>query len=137
VAQANPTGLSLSHTSRSKTFTFTWSAGSGNGGSCKLQYFRNGSTWTDVSATTYNCDSNLTNQSVTLPNDGWNSTWSSIAVRIIRTSDSTVVGTFAQNLTCSSTGGSAGSTPSVDENCNGSWDDIINVVTSCNTCTFT
>lgn len=121
--QSNPTSLTLSHTANSKTFTFSWTAGVGNGGSCKLQYFKNGTTWTDISALTYNCDTTIWSQLVTLPADGWNTNWSSISVRVIRTSDSLAMGTFPQNLTCSAVGASASSTPNVDENCNGTWDD--------------
>lgn len=81
--------------------------------------------WTDISATTYNCDSNLSNQSVTLPWDWWNSTWSSISVRIIRTSDSVILWAFPQNLTCSATSWSSTSTPSIDEDCNWVWDNSV------------
>lgn len=133
--QSNPTGLSLSHSSRSRNFTFSWTAGSGNGASCKLQYYRNGGVWTDISGTTYNCDANLSGQSVTLPADGWYSgNWNTVQIRIIRTSNSAALGTFGQSLNCTTVGGSASSTPTIDEDCNGSWNNTTSVST-CNTCT--
>lgn len=123
---SNPSNLNLSHSTRSKTFTFSWTAWSWNWWSCKLQYYKNWTTWTDISTTTYNCDSNLSNQLVNLPWDWWNSwNWNWMQIRIIRTNDSTVVGTFAQNLTCNSVSGSSSSTPNIDEDCNGSWDNLV------------
>lgn len=120
--QTNPSA-SLVHTSRNKTFTFSWSGGLLNGSSCKLQYLRNGATWTDISATTYNCDGIVSSQSVTLPGDGWNSSnWNGMQVRILRTTDSVSVGIFPQTLSCSAVGGSSSPTPNVDEDCNGTWD---------------
>jgi hypothetical protein len=123
LSQTNPTNLSLLHVTRSNTFTFSWTAGSGNGGSCKLQYYKNATTWTDISATTYNCDTTLLNQSVTLPTDGWyTGNWNGAQIRTIRTSDSIALGTFPQTLLCAVTSGSVSSTPSIDEDCNGAWD---------------
>ncbi|MGE4444239.1 MAG: hypothetical protein AB7E37_04575 [Candidatus Altimarinota bacterium] len=43
-------------------------------------------------------------------------------MRIIRTSDNSILGTFSQTLNCSTTSGSSSSTPNIDEDCNGSWD---------------
>jgi hypothetical protein len=124
VTPTNPTNLALSHTSGNKTFTFSWTWWSNNWWSCKLQYYKDGTTWTNISETTYDCDSTITNQLVTLPWDGWNSAWSSIQVRIIKTSDSAILWTFSQNLTCSSVAWSVSSTPNIDEDCNGEWNNI-------------
>ncbi len=118
----SPTGLSLSHTPWTKSFTFSWTAGIESGLSCKLQYLRNGSIWTDISATVYNCDNTISNQSVILPGDGWNNPWISLQVRAVRTSNSTSVWVFPQSLTCSTMASSASSTPNIDENCDGIWD---------------
>lgn len=108
---------------RTKTFTFSWTTWSGNGWSCKLQYLKNGSTWTDISGTNYNCDTTISNQSVSLPADGWYSwNWDWVQIRIIRTSDSTVVGAFPQSLLCSATSWAPWSTPNIDEDCNWVWD---------------
>ena len=121
-SQTSPTSLSLVHSPRTKTFTFSWTAWTNNWWSCKLQYYKDWTTWTDISATPYNCDTTLTNQSVTLPWDWWNGVWSSIQIRVIRTSDSVELWTFDQNLTCSAITWSASSTPSIDEDCNWVWD---------------
>ena len=123
-SSTSPTNLSLTHSTRTKSFTFSWTAWTNNWWSCKLQYYKNWTTWTDISATTYNCDTTLSNQSITLPWDWWNGAWSSIPVRVIRTSDSVALWTFAQNLTCSTIAWSATSTPSIDEDCNWSWDNV-------------
>lgn len=131
--QSNPTNLTLSHITRNKTFTFSLTAWVWNWWSCKLQYYRNGTTWTNISETTYNCDSNISNQSVTLPWDWWNNSWSSIQVRIIRTSDSVSLWTFWQNLNCSTTSGSSSSTPNIDEDCNWTWNN--STTSSYQTCT--
>jgi hypothetical protein len=122
MAWISPTNLSLTHSPRSKVFNFSWTAWSNNWWSCKLQYYKDWTTWTDISATTYNCDTTISNQSVTLPWDWWNGAWSSIQVRVIKTSDSEILSTFSQNLTCSAISGSATSTPSIDEDCNWAWD---------------
>ncbi len=117
-----PTALSLSHASRSKTFTVSWTAGKGNGGvaSCKIQFLNSASVWTDL--LTVNCDeAGASVGTVTLPNDGWyGGNWSSVNIRLVRNSDSLVVGVLG-NLTCSATAGSASSTPSIDEDCNNYW----------------
>ncbi len=118
-----PTNLILSHSSRSKNFTFSWNAGSGNGGSCKLQYYKNGTTWTDISSTIYNCDTNLSNINVTLPNDWWYSwNWNGTQIQVVRTNDGKVLWTFPQTLNCTAVWASSSSTPSIDEDCNGVWD---------------
>jgi len=122
---SSPTNLSLTHISWYKTFTFSWTAGADNGASCKLQYLKDGTIWTNISETTYNCDTDVSIQSVTLPWDGWNGDWNSVSVRVIRTSDSSLMGTFTQNLTCSSIVWSSTSTLNIDENCDGEWDDSI------------
>ncbi len=131
-----PSGFGLSHSSRAKTFTVSWTAGSGNGGAggCKIQYQNFGSSWVDI--TNVNCDAAGSSAgTITLPGDGWyGSSWSSASVRLVRVSDSAVMGTLG-NVTCSSTGGSGTSTPTIDENCNNTWDDSTSVDT-CNSCTF-
>lgn len=123
ICQSNPTNLSLLHSTRTKTFTFSWTAWNWNWWSCKLQYNKNG-TWTNISETTYNCDTTLSNISVTLPWDWWYSgNWNWVQVRIIRTSDNIVLwDPFTQTLNCSTTSWSTTSTPNTDEDCNGSWD---------------
>lgn len=127
--QSAPSWLQLNHTPGNKTFTFSLNAGSGNAESCKLQYHKNNTTWTNINGTIYNCDSDILSQSVTLPGDGWNGTWSSLWVRILRVSDNEVIGSFQENLTCNVSSGSVSATPNIDEDCDGLWDDNAEVWT--------
>lgn len=130
-----PTGLSLAQSTRSRTFTVSWTGGSGNGGAggCKLQYQKDGTTWTDISGT-YNCDSNTTTAAAAFPTtNNWTNNFNvtGVSVRLLRSSDSTVMGTFAQRGVCSSTSGSSTSTPNIDEDCNGIWDNSTSSTQSC------
>jgi hypothetical protein len=130
-----PTGLSLTHSANSKNFWFSWTAGSGNGGAggCRLQYYQNASTWTNISGT-FNCDANQSNVFVSLPGDNWTNNFNAtgVNIRIQRISDSSALGTFSEKLLCYSTGSSSSPTPTYDENCNGVWDDSqYTVTTSC------
>ena len=123
IGQVDPSNLSLSHSSRNRYFNVSWTAGETNGGSggCKLQY-ENGGSWYDISsATSLNCDANASSQSYSLNGDGWKSGWNGTQVRLVRKSDGVSMGTFSQTLSCNSTGPSGSSTPNVDEDCNGSW----------------
>ena len=117
----SPTNLLLTHSANSKTLTVAWTGGSNNT-NCKLQ-FNNAGTWTDIaSALSLNCDTN-TSTTLSLNGDGWKSNWGGTPVRLVRNSDNSSVGTFAQNLNCTITSGNTSSTPNFDENCNGVWDD--------------
>jgi len=138
VCTGPPTALSLSQTANSRDFTVSWTGGSGNGGvnGCKLQYYT-GAVWTDLTFANYNCDANATNVAAQLNGDGFaQSTWATtgLQIRLVRISDSTVMGTFATKATCAATGGSGGPTPTVDEDCDTFWD---NSYSSCNSCTWT
>lgn len=127
LAQTNPSNLTLNHTTRNKNFTVSWTAGIGNGWAwnCKLQYNKSG-TWTDISATTYNCDTNASNIAVTLPASWWYSgNWNGTSIRLMRISSSTLMGTFPTNLLCTTTSASSSSTPNIDEDCNGNWDNSV------------
>lgn len=127
-----PTGFSLSHTANNRLFNVSWSAGSGNGGAsgCKLQHTVNGGTFTDISGT-FNCDANVST-TVSLPSSstwwagGVANLWGSsggVSVRLVRVSDSSVLHTFTQKLTCSAgTSTSTTPTPDVDEDCQKGWD---------------
>jgi hypothetical protein len=102
----------------------SWTAGYGNGGSgnCKLQ-FLDGATWVDIQdATLLNCDGNLSPTAFALNDDGWKSSWGGTQVRIVRIGDLVAAGTFSETLACSPVGGSSTSTPVIDEDCDGSWD---------------
>ena len=126
-ASVAPTGLALTHSTRNRGFTVSWTAGSGNNGAggCKLQYYQNGTTWTDL-ASTYNCDSTTTNAAANLPSgDNWTNNFNGtgVQVRILRISDSVSLGVFGTRATCTTTGDSASPTPNIDEDCDALWDD--------------
>jgi prepilin-type N-terminal cleavage/methylation domain-containing protein len=124
-----PSALSLTHTTNMKSFTVSWTAGTNNGGAggCKLQFY-NGSGWTDITdGASVNCDSNASAVSYNLNADGWKASWNTTEVRILRISDSTAMGTFAQTLSCSVAAGSAIATTTKDEDCNGVWDNLVYV----------
>lgn len=118
-----PTGLSLTHSSRTKTFTVSWNAGIGNGGTggCKIQFLKSNAIWTDLLSV--NCDSAGSSVgTVSLPGDGWyGASWSNVSIRLIRVSDSTAIGTLG-SLSCTTIASSPTSTPNIDEDCNGAWD---------------
>lgn len=119
-----PTGFSLSHTPNSRSFTTSWTGGQGNGGAngCALQYLKGSATWTQIA--TVNCDVTRNDSSSSLPiSASWyGATWSSVPVRLVRVSDGAVLTTFSTPLKCVATSGAPASTPSVDEDCNGAWD---------------
>lgn len=126
----HPTSLSVNHSSGNKNFSVSWTAGSGQNGAggCKLQYFKDGNTWTDL-AGTYNCDANATNVAATLPaTAGWTNSsgnWDAtgVSIRLQRVSDSAGIGLFSNTLKCSSRAGSSSPTPNLDEDCDRNWDD--------------
>ena len=133
---SNPSSLTLSQTSSYRTFTVSWSAGTGNGGAngCKLQYFKDGTTWTDLTGT-YNCDAVATNVAASFPaTANWTNNFNAtgVQVRLLRVSDSGALGTFSQKGVCSTLSGSGSSTPDIDEDCNGVWDNVITNNYSCN-----
>ena len=119
-----PTNLILNHSTGSKNFTFSWTAWVWNW-NCKLQFNINWN-WFNINEVTYNCDSNLINQSVTLPWDWWVSSWNSIEARIIRANDSTILwDIFNQKLTCSIVSWSSINTSNIDEDCDWYWDNYL------------
>lgn len=124
-AQVAPTGLSLAHSANSRGFTVSWTAGRGNGGAtgCAVQYQSFAGTWTTLLST--NCDTGALARAVNLPAaaNWYGGAWSSVQVRLLRLSDAVVLGTFTTNLTCGPRGASTSPTPSLDENCDSTWDD--------------
>jgi hypothetical protein len=120
--QAAPSKLSLSHTDNSKSLTVSWTAGVGNG-TCLLQYQKTSTTWTSLAAPV-DCDSDANALAATLPGNGWVSSWAApVPLRLVRQYDGAVLGTFPQTLNCTSEPGSYQvATPTVDEDCNGQWD---------------
>lgn len=133
-AASNPTALALSHSANWIAFSVSWTAGSGNGGAggCKLQ-FQNGGSWVDItSASSLNCDANLSS-SFSLNGNGWKSSWGGTAIRVVRVGSGTVLGTFPQTLNCSGTAASMTQTTNTDEGCDGSWDDSYTTDVNCST----
>ncbi len=120
-----PTGLTLSHTPNGKSFTVGWAAGRGNGGAtgCQVQVAVGPTAWANVG--TADCDTTTAARAFSLPSsDGWsNGAWASLAVRLVRVADGAILGTFPQRLTCAPLSPSPTATPTVDEDCDGSWDD--------------
>ncbi len=138
-APVAPTNFALVHSANNRSFTTSWTMGRGNGGAagCQLQFFRTG-TWVTVG--TANCDANRSPTATSLPSSI--SAWSTMGVRVRRVSDNAVLHTFSSPLTCTPVSGATTPTPSIDEDCDGVWDDksCVNyawtadvVVTSCPT----
>ena len=123
--QRPPTGFSLSHTANNRTFTVSWTGGRGNGGGvgCAVQYRNPSGSWITVQNTS--CDTDAAGRTISLPGGtNWYGTpWSSVQVRVIRNSDQAVLHTFSTNLTCATRASSSTPTPTVDEDCDGAWDD--------------
>lgn len=123
-----PTACSITdkNAAGGRLFSVNWTAGSGNGGAggCKLQYQNASSVWVDLGGTE-NCDATIAGSARTLPADGWNTTWASAPIRLLRISDSSAMCSFANTPTCSVVAGSATATPTIDEDCNGSWDNVV------------
>jgi hypothetical protein len=122
-----PSGLTLVQTPNHQSLTVSWTGGSGNGGAngCKLQYSNGGTTsWTDLTGLTYNCDANQSATTVNLPGDGWTTSWSTVYVQLVN-STGTSLGVFPAQATCSAIATSSTSTPGVDENCDGVWNNPV------------
>ena len=134
VPPALPTALSLTHTPNNRAFAVSWTGGRGNGGSggCSVQVQLASGMWTSV-ATTLNCDADTVGRAVNLPfaTNWYGTNWTTVPVRLVRSSDGVVLGTFPSNLTCAVRPASSTATPTIDEDCDGSWDDHI-----CNTYTW-
>ncbi|EKD66286.1 MAG: hypothetical protein ACD_49C00054G0008 [uncultured bacterium (gcode 4)] len=128
--QQNPTSLTLTHTANNKNFSISWMAWIGNGwaNGCKIQYSKDNSTWTDLTWLTYNCDSNLTTTSLSLPGDGW-WVWSTVYIRIANTTTNSIW-QFSTTPTCAAKSSSTSVTPLVDEDCNWNWDNTTSVYVS-------
>lgn len=115
-----PNSLSLSHIPNYRNFTISWNASWLISNTCKLQYSKDSwSTWTDLTWLNYDCWNTLSSTSINLPWDGFWS-WSTISIKLINTSGDELW-TFWNNLTCSSKTASSSSTPTIDEDCNGVW----------------
>lgn len=141
--QVAPTALSLSQPmANSSAVQVSWTAGSGTGGAggCKLQYLKNGVTWTDaldMSAlapqSVLNCDQTGTFAAYLSMSDGWTNNFDAtgVSVRLVHKKTGTIFGTFTQKAVCNPIASSASPSPQVDENCNGIWDDNVGGTSTC------
>ncbi len=123
--QANPSNLSLTHVNNSQQLTVSWTAGQGNGGinECILEYQDVDSSWNFFDAV--DCDQTFSNLAVNLPGDGWVGSWTTPrTVRLTRW-DGVVMGYFPQTLVCTPMSGSPNPTPTIDEDCDGVWDNSV------------
>lgn len=121
---AAPSSPGVNHTANADAFTASWSAGAGNGGvdGCVLQWQTGASTWSTLR--NVNCDVNTAAQAADLPPSGWVAAWSSINTRVVRRYDLRNPVVFPQALTCTPMAPAGSPTPSVDEDCDGLWDDV-------------
>lgn len=120
-----PTNCHLSQAAGHRDLTVSWTAGSGNGGAggCKLQYFKNNTTWTDVPGSSENCDANAVNLARNLPPDGsgWNGSWSGASIPMRLANNLGSVCDFIEPITCTVVAMPTSATPNIDEDCNGVW----------------
>lgn len=125
VPDAPPTALSLTHTAGNRGFTVSWTGGRGNGGAtgCTVEVQLASLAWT--SRGSVNCDADTVNQAMTLPvtADWYGGGWSTVPARLVRSRDGLVFGTFPTSLTCAPRAASSTATPTIDEDCDGTWDD--------------
>jgi hypothetical protein len=120
-----PTSLSLVHGTRQRTFVVSWIGAGGASMPCKLQYKKDNTTWTDMPGS-YQCEANSESAFAEFPTtNNWTNNFNSggVSVRLILTSDSSVLGAFPQKPTCNANSGGDSGTPNIDENCNGNWSD--------------
>ena len=110
---------------RSRNFSVSWSGGSGNGTNCSLETSRDsGFSVIENTLTGQTCDSgSISGQywaSGTVSGGDWNG--GTLYVRLKNSGGDVISDTGSGSLTCSATGGSGSSTPAIDEDCDGEWD---------------
>ncbi len=118
--QVDPSNLQLTHLDNRRQLVVSFDAGILNGGAggCKLQISVDGGGYQDLTLFDFNCDEDLSAAPIWLPSPFV--PWSSVAVRLVN-AFSQVVGVFPETVDCVPTAGSRVSTPEVDEDCNGNW----------------
>lgn len=114
-----PIGLSLSHANQSINFTVSWTGAGENAEDCVLQNY-DGSRWRF--ANNIPCNGTASNLNVSLETVGNN--WNGRQVRIAAFNGLLPLATFPQTLNCTTSPASLTSTPTIDENCNGYWDEV-------------
>lgn len=139
-----PTGLQfMQSTQNSSQGQVYWTKGSGTGGidGCKVQYLKDGTTWTDslivsvgFETTILDCDQNANGSTIFLSKkDNWTNNFNSVGVslRLVSAKTGVVLGNFPEKATCIPKAGATEKTPTVDENCDGRWDDNVGGTAGC------
>lgn len=126
LSRTTPDTPVLTHVANEKSLKISWGANGAGNGNCKLQYQKDGSTWTDIAGFIGNCDATQAETTVALPGDGWTNNFASgVNVRIAMTSGGGIVHSFTNKLTCtpSSPLPQTDASASLDADCNGNWSD--------------
>lgn len=124
--------LKIAHVNGNREFFVTTQGLSVTDSQCKLQFKKNGTTWTDF-GNDFLCNSDFANIKFVLPGDDWTNNFNAasggVQVRIVKASTKAEVGAFSQKLNCTINAVAVAETPLVDENCNRKWDDFVNGTT--------
>lgn len=110
----NPSGLSLTHTTRTNIVTLSWTSGGTGADRCVVQV-QNGSSWKTVAPV--NCNQPASNLSVTLKNLPAN--WGGVQLRLASHDGFYPLVNFPQTLNCTAIPASSSPTDTIDENCDG------------------
>ncbi len=130
VVPGSTLNLRITHINGNRDFLINVTGLSITDSQCKLQYQKDGTTWTDFS-NDFLCNSDTGSVKLLLPTqDNWtnnfNTTSGGVSVRIVKSKDKSIVGTFTEKLRCANQNPASSQTPNIDENCNGRWDDFVN-----------
>lgn len=130
VVSSPPLDLKITHINGNRDFLINVTGLAITDSQCKLQYQKNGATWSDLS-NDFLCNADTGSVKFFLPTeDNWtnnfNAAGGGVSVRIVKSSDKSVVGVFSKKLGCINQGAASSQTPNIDENCNGRWDDFVN-----------
>ncbi|MCK5688896.1 hypothetical protein KAI87_06485, partial [Myxococcota bacterium] len=124
------TSLTVEHSANAKEFLVSFVPGANNGGvdGCQLQLSVDDTTWIPIAAPLFNCEQAANDIAVSLPADSWTTDWAGgVSLRMVRTDTDDVRGIASSRLSCALIDQSATATPTIDEDCNGEWDNV-NVV---------
>lgn len=130
---ALPYALALSHAPNSNAFSISWGGGASTM-PCSVQYYT-GSAWATLAGA--NCGVSASALAVYLPAaDAWKNNWGSTSIRLLRTTDNVVLGTFPQTLACAVIAGTPYETPGLDEDCDGRWNERVEGSAGPRTCSW-
>lgn len=111
----SPTSPTLTHTSNTSIVEISFTAGSGLS-NCVIQNY-DGSSWHTMWS--IDCNSNAVDESFSLGTVG--TSWNGRQVRLAADNGATPLFTFSTTLSCVATGYSTSSTPTIDEDCDGNY----------------